>query len=88
MEKIGDFACCKQQVNAHRGLQLRTMSQIAGEWRELPPDNTAQAMVTIEQQCRDWGIQLANLITSAGAAARPSLNRSTAHLVSQASRSF
>ncbi|HUV21435.1 MAG TPA: hypothetical protein VMZ32_06605 [Gammaproteobacteria bacterium] len=63
------------------------MAQIAGEWRKIPPDNAAQTMVTIEQKCRDWEIRLANLITGAGAGL-PSLDRSTAHIVSQVRRFF
>jgi hypothetical protein len=74
VEKIGAFARGQQQVNAHRGLQLRTMAQIARECRKIPPDIAAQVMVTIEQKCKDWNIRLANLITDAGAGL-PSLGR-------------
>ena len=63
VEKIGSFAQSRQQINAHRALQVRTMAQIARECRKIPPDIAAQVLVTIEQKCNDWNIRLAEMIT-------------------------
>jgi glycosyltransferase involved in cell wall biosynthesis len=67
VEKIGSFAQSRQQRNAHRALQVRTMAQIARECRKIPPDVAAQVLVTIEQKCNDWNIRLAAMITGGGA---------------------
>ena len=67
VEKIGDFAKSRQQIKAHRALQVRTMAQIARECRKIPPDIAAQVLVTIEQKCNDWNIRLADMIIGGGA---------------------
>jgi glycosyltransferase involved in cell wall biosynthesis len=67
VEKIGSFAKSRQQITAHRGLQIRTMAQIARECRKIPPDIAAQVLVTIEQKCNDWNVRLSKMITGGGA---------------------
>jgi len=71
VEKIASFAHSfahnQQQINAHRGMQVRTMAQIARECRKLPPNIASPVMVTIEQKCNDWNIRLAEMITGGGA---------------------
>jgi len=67
VEKIGTFASSRQQQNAHRGLQVRTMAQIARECRKIPPDIAAPVLQTIEQKCKDWDIRLMLLISGGGA---------------------
>ena len=67
VEKIGTFASSRQQRNAHQGLQVRTMAQIARECRKIPPDIAAPVLQTIEQKCKDWDIRLMPLISGGGA---------------------
>lgn len=62
VEKIGKFASSRQQVNAHRGLLLRTLAQIARECREIDADSAASILGVIEQKCAQWNIRLPDLL--------------------------
>ena len=70
VEKIGSFAQSRQQINAHRALQVRTMAQIARECRKIPPEIAVQVLVTIDQKCNDWNVRLTTVITGGGAGLR------------------
>ncbi len=70
VEKIGSFARSRSQKNAYRGLQVRTMAQIARECRSIPPTVAAQVLVTIEQKCIDWNVRLMTMTTGGGACVR------------------
>ena len=70
VEKLGCFARSRQQINAHRALQVRTMAQIARECRKIPPEIAAQVLVTIDQKCNDWNVRLTTVITGGGAGLR------------------
>jgi hypothetical protein len=62
VERSGDFAASTRQKRAHKGLLVRTMTQIARECRKIPPESAAPVLATIEQKCRQWNIRLFNLI--------------------------
>jgi len=62
VEKIGEFAHSRQQLNAHRSLLLRTMNQIARECRKIDPASAAPVLGVIEQKCAQWNIRLADLL--------------------------
>jgi hypothetical protein len=70
VEKIGGFAHTRQQVNAHRGLQVRTMAQIARECRNIPPEIATRVLTTIEQKCKAWNIRLTDMLLGGGAGLR------------------
>ena len=70
VEKIGSFAHTRQQENAHRGLQVRTMAQIARECRNIPPDIATRVLDTIDQKCKAWNIRLIDMILGGGAGLR------------------
>lgn len=62
VEKVGKFASSREQVNAHRGLLLRTLAQIARECRKLDADTVRSVLQVIEQKCEGWNIRLFDLI--------------------------
>jgi len=62
VERAGDFAVSTQQKRAHKGLLVRTMTQIARECRKIPAASAAPVLDTIEQKCRQWKIRLFDLI--------------------------
>ena len=66
VEKIGSFARSRKQINAHRGLQVRTMAQIARECRNIAPDVAAPVLATIEQKCSAWNIRLMTIMSGDG----------------------
>lgn len=67
VEKIGVFAVDRTQRNAHRGLQVRTMTEIARECRKIPTTTAREVLVTIDQKCNAWNIRLIGTILSGGA---------------------
>ena len=56
VEGIGAFAVNAAQRAAHRGLQLRTLAQVARECRKIDPLLAASVLETIEQKKRNWKI--------------------------------
>jgi glycosyltransferase involved in cell wall biosynthesis len=62
VEKSGKFASGVSQKRAHKGLLVRTMVQIARECRKIPPASAEPVLDTIQQKCRQWNIQLFDLI--------------------------
>ena len=66
VEKIGAFARSRPQINAHRGLQVRTMAQIARDYRKISPDIAAQVLVRIEQIFNDWNVRLSKMTAGGG----------------------
>ena len=56
VEKIGEYATTRNQSEAYRGLQLRTVAQIARECRAIEPGLAGRVLEVIEQTCRRWGI--------------------------------
>ena len=62
VEKSGEFASGISQKRAHKGLLVRTMAQIARECRKIPPASAEPVLDTIQQKCRQWNIQLFDLI--------------------------
>jgi glycosyltransferase involved in cell wall biosynthesis len=62
VERSGDFAAGRRQKLAHKGLMLRTMTQIARECRKIPPTSARSVLDTIEQKCRQWNIRLFDLV--------------------------
>ena len=58
VEKIGEYATTRRQADAYRGLQLRTVAQIARECRGIEPGLAGQVRARIEETCRRWGIGL------------------------------
>jgi glycosyltransferase involved in cell wall biosynthesis len=66
VEKIGNFAASQQQRNAHRDLQVRTMTQIARECRKIPAELAARVLATIDQKANAWNIRLSALIKAGG----------------------
>jgi glycosyltransferase involved in cell wall biosynthesis len=67
VEKIGAFAVNRPQRNAHRGLQVRTMTQIARECRKIPATTARDVLATIEQKCDAWNIRPIGTILSGSA---------------------
>jgi hypothetical protein len=66
VEKIGGFAHSQRQHNAHRSLQLRTLTQIARECRNIPPASAARVLETIDEKCHAWNIRLAQIFSAGG----------------------
>ena len=62
VERSGDFADSTRQKRAHKGLLVRTMTQIARECRKIPATSARSVLDTIEQKCRQWNIRLFDLI--------------------------
>ena len=67
VEKIGVFAVDRPQRNEHRGLQVRTMTQIVRECRKIPTTTARDVLATIEQKRDAWNIRLIGTILSGGA---------------------
>jgi hypothetical protein len=66
VEKIGGFARSPRQHSAHRGLQLRTLTQIARECRDIPPQSAARVLETIEEKCDAWNIRPTQIFNGDG----------------------
>lgn len=62
VERAGEFARSPRQRRAHRDLQVRTLAQIAREVRHLPPGDAAPVLDVIEARCRQWRIDLPQLL--------------------------
>ena len=62
VENSGKFATCDRQKRAHKGLMVRTMTQIARECRKIPASSAAPVLEVIDQKCRQWKIGLLQLI--------------------------
>lgn len=62
VEKTGEFAVSDGQRRAHRGLLLRSITQIAREVRKIPPDLAGPALHEIEKRLRRWQINLTQLM--------------------------
>lgn len=62
VERCGEFAQSCDQIRAHKGLLLRTMTQIARECRDISAASAAPVLETIENKCREWNLQLGSLL--------------------------
>ena len=62
VERAGDFARSPGQRRAHRGLQVRTLAQIARETRNIPSADATSVLAVIEQRIRQWRIDLPQLL--------------------------
>jgi glycosyltransferase involved in cell wall biosynthesis len=66
VENSGKFATSNRQKRAHKGLMVRTMTQIARECRKIPAASAAPVLEVIDQKCRQWQISLLHLILRDG----------------------
>ncbi len=62
VENSGKFATSNRQKRSHKGLMVRTMTQIARESRNISAANAAPVLEVINQKCADWKIGLFQLI--------------------------
>lgn len=62
IERSGRFARSEGQRRAHRGLLLRTLTQIVRECRGLDAAAAASVLTAIEQKCDHWNIRLPDLL--------------------------
>lgn len=62
VERCGKFAHSSSQTRAHKGLLLRTMTQITRECRDIPAAKAAPVLETIEDKCRKWNIRLGKIL--------------------------
>lgn len=63
VEQSGKFASSDAQVDAHKSLRLRTLTQIARECRKMAPADAVRVLDIIEQKCEQWGVRLGDLLT-------------------------
>jgi glycosyltransferase involved in cell wall biosynthesis len=66
VEDIGHFARNRHQARIHRGLQLRTLVQIARECRAVDTGNAVQVLRVIEQKRAQWKLGLTDLLLRHG----------------------
>jgi len=66
VEASGKFATSTRQKRAHKGLMVRTMTQIARECRKIPDASAAPVLEVIDKTCRQWKIGLAQLLLRDG----------------------
>ena len=64
VEKCGQFATTKHQRRAYKRLQVRTLTQISREARQIPSQNTAAVLEEIEHRIRAWNLRLMPLLIS------------------------
>lgn len=62
IEDSGKFATSGRQKKAHKGLLLRSVTQVARECRKIPAASAAPVLAVIEQKCQQWNIGLLQLI--------------------------
>lgn len=62
VEKLGAFARTPHQARTHKGLQLRTLAEIARECRKIDTAIATVALSVIEQKCVQWNIRLPDLL--------------------------
>lgn len=66
VESSGNFASTSRQKRAHKGLMVRTLTQISRECRKISAAGAAEVVGVIEQKCRQWNIRLLPLILRDG----------------------
>ena len=62
VESSGNFASTPRQKRAHKGLMVRTLTQISRECRKISTVSAAEVIDVIEQKCQQWDIRLLPLI--------------------------
>ena len=62
VEKTERFTCNAKPVRAHKSLLLRTITQLAREYRHLPLDLLRDVFTVIEDHRNKWDIWLATII--------------------------
>jgi glycosyltransferase involved in cell wall biosynthesis len=62
VENTARFANSAEQLRAHKGLLVRTMTQFARECRKLPSPQAEELLLVIERRRDKWGIRLTRLI--------------------------
>ena len=62
VEHSGQFVQTPGQQRAYRALQLRTMTQLARECRELEPDAAGPVLQALLARCRQWQIDLRSVL--------------------------
>lgn len=66
VESSGNFASTPRQKRAHKGLMVRSLTQVSRECRKISAVGAAEVVDVIEQKCRQWDIRLLPLILRDG----------------------
>lgn len=66
VEDSGKFATSARQKRAHKGLMVRTMTQIARECRKIPAVSAAAVLEVIDQKRLQWKLGLSHLVLRDG----------------------